>query len=422
IYDVGDPPSLESFKGNAPSAGRSKRKTIEERLRESKASRAGSLGEAMGTRGESRPSTGAEMSSGGRKPPRPPVGGPASRAQQFSPGQGKVTPSRKPVGERSPDETGMLEMVPLSQDSDQAEVAQDPSATAFFAIPSPKAERVGVAPDVTQPGPPGAPLPSPGGFGAPPTPPQGLVQPGIGGPPAAPAQPLVQGPVAGYGGGPGVQPGMPGSPFQVNSGQVAPPAAEAGQRVQSNRVYAILFGVFLLVAVAVVLAVWMKPAEDVTDVQASSSSSSASSSQDITGASSRSRRKAVDTAVEEAPPPRSRRSSSSRSSSSSSRSSTSSSSGSSGSSSSAAARAPAVGAGSLRITLQDPSQASKIEIVCPSGFRTRAAFAGGSATVSGVPQESCTVHFKGGAPASFGPVRGGQGLSCNIVGNTAVCQ
>jgi hypothetical protein len=42
--------------------------------------------------------------------------------------------------------------------------------------------------------------------------------------------------------------------------------------------------------------------------------------------------------------------------------------------------------------------------------------------VSGVPQESCTVHFKGGAPASFGPVRGGQGLSCNIVGNTAVCQ
>ncbi|MFN7145945.1 MAG: serine/threonine-protein kinase, partial [Myxococcota bacterium] len=71
---------------------------------------------------------------------------------------------KKMVGARSPDETGMLQMVPLSDNEDEKEAGADPSATSFFAIPAPKAERPKAAapPPVAPPSPVAAPPPSPG--------------------------------------------------------------------------------------------------------------------------------------------------------------------------------------------------------------------------------------------------------------------
>ncbi len=69
-----------------------------------------------------------------------------------------------------------------------------------------------------------------------------------------------------------------------------------------------------------------------------------------------------------------------------------------------------------------------LELVCPSGHRDRvslvrdAAGIGGTARFDQVPEESCTLHFKGGSPAQFAPVQGGQALSCNLQATTAVCR
>ena len=67
--------------------------------------------------------------------------------------------------------------------------------------------------------------------------------------------------------------------------------------------------------------------------------------------------------------------------------------------------------------------ANAFEVTCPSGFRQRTALSGsGSGTLAGVPQESCTLFFKGGSPAKYGPVSGGKSLNCQIVGTTANCK
>ena len=176
IHPIGPAPSVESFAG---ATGGPRRKSIEDRLAESKSKaadaapvrsgpriihasatptapssppptvepRAGGRVVTQRTRAPEVPSKGDPMpsDSSGGKPPRPPVGGGASRATPFVPvadgaarrGGRKV----QSVGQRSPDETGMLEMVPLTADKDQADANADPSATAFFAIPAPKADR-----------------------------------------------------------------------------------------------------------------------------------------------------------------------------------------------------------------------------------------------------------------------------------------
>jgi hypothetical protein len=65
--------------------------------------------------------------------------------------------------------------------------------------------------------------------------------------------------------------------------------------------------------------------------------------------------------------------------------------------------------------------ATSVEVTCPSGYRQRASISAGKASFSGVPSDSCMLYFKGGAPAQFGPVRGGQSLKCSIQATTAVC-
>ena len=411
IHDLASPPTLDTIKatGKPVSTGR-KRLSIEERLRQSMA---GEKSTAKTPSKQQRPSipvsrqeSSMSSNSGGNKPPRPPIGQGASR---FASGDSRPRKPLKEVGKRSPDETGMLEMAPLSVDQDTADASDDPSATQFFAIPAPKAERTAAPPP-----------PGPGNFQPPPPagppighgPPGGVPRPPIGAPPAPAGGirsggPMIQGPVATQGGG--------ATPFQVSGQQPGQNSqALAQQRVQSNRVYAIIFAVFMLVCMAVFVAIWIprwvmgdnEPAEEVV------------ASNNLTGNASGSKKKKVEAADtgEVAPAPKPKKRSSSRSGSSSRSSSSSSSSGSS------AARAP-TGPAPLRVTMADANQATSVEVTCSSsGFRQRAAISGNTATVSNVPQESCTLHFKGGAPAKYSPVRGGQSLSCNIIGTTGVCK
>lgn len=328
---------------------------------------------------------------GGKKsPPRPPVGGPASRATPFDPGadapRARVGGPAKGIGERRPDETGMLEMVPLSANKDEAEANADPSATAFFAIPAPKADRAKPAPPPPQAGGPIGVSSSPMSGG-----PMSMGQPPmIGGPIASgpvAAGPIVQGPVAGYGAG--------ASPFQVQGPTPTAPAAEAGQRVQSNRVYAILIAVFLLVGVAVVAAVALIPRETTKEAVVTPppapvvvAKTEAKADPDTGGpppppvATPKPKAKAPAT-----PKP----------------------------------AAPSSGPGTLSVSLADASQATGVEVVCPSGFRQRTALSGGKGSMASVPNESCTMFFKGGPPAQYKPVRGGASYTCKIVGTTAVC-
>jgi hypothetical protein len=83
---------------------------------------------------------------------------------------------------------------------------------------------------------------------------------------------------------------------------------------------------------------------------------------------------------------------------------------------------PAVEAGTLMVRLADPSASTWVMVQCPSGFRERGAFSGGLAKVEGLPDEACSLSFKGGAPARYNGVRGGQHLTCSLEGPIARCE
>lgn len=84
--------------------------------------------------------------------------------------------------------------------------------------------------------------------------------------------------------------------------------------------------------------------------------------------------------------------------------------------------APAELGGAVTVILTGAARATSVEITCPGGFRDRGEFAQGVAVVPAVPPEDCTVRFKGGPPAKYAPVRGGQSLSCSFQGTTALCK
>jgi hypothetical protein len=136
------------------------------------------------------------------------------------------------IGARSPDETGMLPITPLSGSPDAPRAAADPSATAFFAISAPKATR-----------PSGGPSSGPGAFVPPPV--QSM--------PAAYAPPQSGGGgVAGYGGAANAPSASPGNPFPVTE-TVRSTSSAAETRVQSQRVWAVVLGVMFLGGMAVLL-------------------------------------------------------------------------------------------------------------------------------------------------------------------------
>ncbi len=375
IKNIGDAPKLEDFDTAGPRAGRGGRKSIEERLRESMARDARAQKPSA--------TSAASTQSGGAADP---------------PGQARApssSPNVKQVGERRPDETGMLEMVSLNVDLDELAASNDPSATQFFAIPAPKAERARPASSgPVGPGPVAPPVaggPPPPGIsrgGGPPPPPSGAI--GLG----APAGAVMQGPVANASGG-------ASTPFQTT----APPPSQmsADQRVQSNRVYAIVLGMVMLVCVAILVLVLVVPSgsgdpvvEKSPERIAKTTSPKKFSSKD-TGTPAPPKPKANPKPRQNRPVPAQP-------------------------ARPAQPAQPSAGRGTVIVRLQDTAVAHGGELTCPGGYRTRKSFAGGVARWSNVPSGSCTLHFRGGLPVRYQGIQAGRQYSCNVIGTTAVCR
>ncbi len=257
-------------------------------------------------------------------------------------------------------------------------------------MPTPNADRAKPsAPPMPRQG--GGPPPPAGRTGGPPPPAARTAA----SPPSPPPTPALRGPVA--------SPGGPAAstPFKAttNTGGGNPDE----QRVQSNRVYAIVLGMFGLVCLVFLGQVFLPDGDD-------ASKSKTSEVVATTSTKKSSRSKTVDTGGPTAPPPVTRRPARST-----------------------PARAPAkrstapspgsAGRGTVIIKLPDSTQASAAELVCTAGaYRLRKPFSGGVASFSGVPGGACTVFFKGGIPAKFTPVTSGRSYTCNIMGITAVCR
>ncbi len=403
IFEHEPLPTIDKVASSGPApSGRRRRMSIEERLRQSMEREQKATGGAPPPkRAPAAPVTPA---------PRPPPAGrsgPTGRARSFAPpGRPAAPPPSKPtpapsppprgrdakrpamIGARSPDETGMLEMVPLNAQGDSDDAGDDPSATAFFAIPAPKAEPTK---PVSAPSMPSASPPMP--VGGPPAPGIRGPAPGIQGPrQGAPmGGPSIQGPTMG---------GAGGTPFQA--AQPPPAAPQKEKRVSSFRVYALVFAVIILACAALVLAVWLRP-----DGNGDNGSTTASSSgtTPAVAAADPPKNEQEDTGEEPEPePPKSPYRPPSNPG-------------------PVAPSAPKVKPGTLTVKMSDQTFLSTLEVTCPSGFRKRASISpGGSSTLADVPTESCVLHFKGGTPARFSPVSGGQSISCYIQGSTAVCK
>jgi serine/threonine protein kinase len=416
IYDHDPLPTLDSIVSSGPApGGRRKRMSIEERLKQSMEREHAAAHEV--------PRRGAPVAPAPAAP-SPPRGGSPQRAKPFSPPSGarppiRPAPSAAPapppsppaggpprpsqprmVGARSPDETGMLELVPLSADGSGDPEIEDPSATAFFAIPAPRAQdKPAAAPAPAPSPPPSAPGPSVASPRPPAAPPLGGIQgPTSGAGVAPPAAPVgIQGPTAG---------GQVGTPFQASQPPPSGASAQQQKRVSSFRVYALLLAVFMLGCAAVVTAVWVglsatrdKDPEPVTTVPAVA---------DAPVKRPKARKEDTGDAPEPEPPPRRpqvQRPSNPKPA------------------APAPAPKPAANPGVLTVKMTDQTFLTTLEVTCPSGFRQRTSISpGGSASIGNVPNETCVLHFKGGAPARFSPVSGGKSLSCYIQGTTAVCQ
>jgi serine/threonine protein kinase len=401
IKDVGAAPSVEDHPPSTGAPRRGGRKTIEERLRESMAM-------------EARAQTTVD------KQQTPAADGVADAP----PGsKSKTGPRMKTIGERHPAETGMLQMVPLNTDLDDKDAAKDPSATQFFAIPVPKADRARPtsgppAPPLGAPPPVGAPPPPPGSLGGPPPPPGAgggpPPPPGAGGGPPPPPPPMGGPPppaAIGLGGavaGASVaaQGGAVQTPFQGGAVPPGPPISE--QRVQSNRVYAIVIGMFFLVCMAIIITVLVGGGDEKEPALATNTPKvlPAMPSTPVGAGSTGNRDTGFQPKARTSRSDRPRRDRPSRSK----------------DDSPKKSGKPSVGKGKVRITIRDVQMATKAELRCPGGYRKRSSFNSRVAIFSGVPAGSCTVHFFGPVPARARGVKSGDSLTCSLTGSTAQCR
>ncbi len=79
------------------------------------------------------------------------------------------------------------------------------------------------------------------------------------------------------------------------------------------------------------------------------------------------------------------------------------------------------GDGSLRIRLSNPRDSAWVLLTCPGGHTARAMFEDSIAVFSELPDEGCTVTFKGSSPARYAGMRGGERYVCGIKGARADC-
>lgn len=328
-----------------------------------------------------------------------------------SPPPGVRPPEKKPIGSRSPTEAGMLQMVPIGN-ADEAEAQADPSATAFFAIPAPKSERPkaaatpapGPASAAFQPPPTGARMPSQPQF-VPPTP--GVGQPGMGGQPmggqsmggqSMGGQSIGIG-MGGAQSGGGVHGGGGGTPFQVSGSQPTQGSADES-RMQSTRVFALVFVALAILCFAVVLAgvaVWWKLAHDDKAPDPAVEVAVAAVPKKAT----------VDTAAQEAPKATTAVKKTTKTT---------------GGGTAPAPTPKASATGTVTVSFGGATVPGSVEVSCGGGFRERKTVSGGSAAIPGVPTSGdCKLYPKGGVVASSVAVRGGASYSCTITGTTTKC-
>jgi hypothetical protein len=290
----------------------------------------------------------------------------------------------------------MLPMSPLGAGGDQREAAADPTATSFFAIPAPKAERPRAA---------ASPTPSAMGLAqdgaarpmaAPPvdrpafTPPPPVGAASImSGPPS---QPMIQGPVVSYGAG------QPGAPFGVTA--PAPPSSAAAEsRMQSTRVFALVLLAFFIVCTAMLAAVgiWvfdpfgLKKPEAVAVAPVAPTPPPAATPPRDTGTRPKAQ---APTRPKATPKP---------------------------DGGGAPVAKPGATAG-ISVTFSGDSMPTSVEVECQDGTRQRKSLAGGSASFSGVPSGvECKIVPKGVVANPY-PARAGRSYSCVITGTTTSCK
>jgi len=360
---------------------------------------------------------------------RPPGGGRSGGSP--APRRGGLEPikPRKILGARSPDETGMLPLMDLSDAVGQEE--EPSTATAFFAIPAPKAKardnRAAPAPTPQsapqRSAPPGATSSGsrPGGAPPPFQPPQ---QPGFSPPPAA------QPPGGGFGAPPGnaytsnqgMPPGIAPAPIGISgpvaAGPVAgqgyaappPPAANDPKRTSSNRIYAVVLGLVLLMGVSTAATVWwvinkddgVEPIADTIDYEPRERPT-----REVAEADDEEDEEIEEELPDEnswKPPPTY-----------------------TGGGGAAVAAPPPEpvkpsGAGPLTVILTgDGGGVTGFQLACPSGYNKRAGLGGGAASFADVPEESCTLTTRGAKSGAFQGATAHMTLTCSFDGGAFNC-
>ena len=325
----------------------------------------------------------------------PPV---ARTATPATPPPRRAAPQKAPdatlkSSARAPDETGMLQMVPL--DGDKEEEAAPSSATTFFEIPVAKAPIRAPEPE-HEPAVSGGALPGtapPGAGGGAPTP-IAMAGMGMGGGGGAFG---ISGPVAGAG-------GMAGGPrVAMGGGHMGQPGM-MGQ-VDDDRSSSYTLYVFILVALFLVLlmtltgvgVLYWNYADQTAEVQPDFVPATLP---EPVPTSAPSPAPAPSAGPKPKPKP---------------------SGGPKPASNPKPAPAPAPTAG-LTIEITDGTHFTGAIVSCSgSGYRQRGSFTDGKLTLGDVPGESCTAKLTGGFPVTLN-VKGGKKVSCKFVGSTPDCK
>ena len=79
------------------------------------------------------------------------------------------------------------------------------------------------------------------------------------------------------------------------------------------------------------------------------------------------------------------------------------------------------GPGELYLLLGVDFPHTQLELSCDSGYRERITVNSHRGVFAGVPDDACTVNFKGGPPMKFKPLTPGV-WQCHIVASTPVCK
>jgi eukaryotic-like serine/threonine-protein kinase len=274
------------------------------------------------------------------------------------------------VGSRAPDETGMLEMFTIE------DVPEPDESTGFMAMPVKRKVVKEAVPDpVAAPverrpvaqAPPQQQRPQPMGVK-----PVGVkpVGGGISGPTGG-----ISGPTGGIGG-----PTASSSPSVVPG----PPPATHGSRTQSNRIYAIILGLVMLIGLAVVLAVWKRPSESPPPkAEVNNSFKGGDEEPDFEPQDEvDDLDEYTEPVTKPTPNPTPQK-----------------------------PRAPKINTGTLRVkvNIQDSLM---VKLLCDGGFKGRGRLQGGKASISGVPVDSCTLSIIGRTGAQAKIKGGGRTVNC----------